>query len=277
MKNYLCILFAILIISLSSCKEKVDFDLNTDENARLVVEGSVTDQAKAHVVNLTRTSSYYENQPAPRETGATVTLFDGETYHNLVEAASGIYKTAATYKGEIGKTYTLNIVTKDGQSYSSSSKLESVASIDSVLFETKIYEEGDEFLVMKHYGEEPSGVGNNYMWLVDINGFNYTEDVASTSFVTDELVDGNYIDGFEFKEIHLFDLPLDDTLKFTIEMHSISRDYYDFLSAIILETEFTGELFSGPPANIPSNISNGGLGFFRASAVSAEYLEIVNE
>ena len=79
---------------------------------------------------------------------------------------------------------------------------------------------------------------------------------------------------FEFQEILLEELPNTDTLKVTVEMHSISRKYYDFLVAIALETEFNGDLFSGPPANIPSNISNGGLGFFIASAVTTEYIEI---
>jgi len=280
MRNYLYAIIGLLIIMFaSSCQEKVDFDLNIDENARLVVEGSITDQTKAHEVILTRTSSYYENQAAPKETGATVTIFDGTSYHSLTETSAGVYKTSPTYKGEVGKTYTLNITTKNGQNYSSNSKLESVAPIDSVLFYVDINdakEESEGSLIFAHFGSEPKGVGNNYMWLVDINDTSFTEDIKDLAFVTDEFVDGNYIAGFEFQQIEFENLPTGDTLKVTVEMHSISRAYYDFSLAILLETQYNGGLFSGPPANIPSNISDGGLGFFRASAVSTAYLEIPN-
>ncbi|MBL4668569.1 MAG: DUF4249 domain-containing protein [Flavobacteriales bacterium] len=268
------ILFVTIIISLFSCEKPIDFDLNNQENSRLVVEGSVTNQTKAHTIKLTRTSSYYENQPAPKEVGATVTIFDGTSIHTLSEISDGIYQTATTYKGEVGKTYTLNITTNNDNFYTASSNLVAVATIDTVLFNVDTDFDDEEVLILEHYGPEPNEEGNNYMWLVDINGINYTEDIATTMFVTDEHVNGNYIDGFEFQEILLEELPNTDTLKVTVEMHSISRKYYDFLVAIALETEFNGDLFSGPPANIPSNISNGGLGFFIASAVTTEYIEI---
>lgn len=262
-----------LTLVLFSCQKKIDFDLNNQENSRLVVEGSITDQTKAHTIDLTRTSSYYENQPAPREEGATVTISDGITIETLTETSPGVYQTSATYAGVVGRTYTLNITTSDNQFYTAESMLEAVAPIDTVLLDVGVSFDDEDVLILQHYGSEPVGEGNNYMWLVDINGIDYTEDVNDIMFVTDEFVDGNYITGFEFQEIELEDLPQDDTLRITVEMHSISKPYYDFLLAIVLETQFNGELFSGPPANIPSNISNGALGFFRASAVSTEYIE----
>ncbi|MCB0402387.1 MAG: DUF4249 domain-containing protein [Flavobacteriales bacterium] len=273
MRNRPYILFLLSTMILVSCQKKIDFELNDQENSRLVVEGSITDQAKAHTIELTRTTSYYENQPAPREEGATVTITDGITTHTLTETSPGVYQTSASYAGVIGRTYTLNITTADNQFYTAESTLESVAPIDTVLLDVGLNFEDEDVLILSHYGPEPAGVGNNYMWLVNINGIDYTEDVNDIMFVTDEFVDGNYIAGFEFQEILLSDLPQADTLKIAIEMHSISRSYYDFLLAIALETQYNGDLFSGPPANIPSNVSNGALGFFRASAVSSMYIE----
>ncbi len=274
MKALQNILFIVLALVLFSCQKKIDFELNNQENSRLVVEGSITDQTKTHVIELTRTSSYYENQPAPRERGATVTISDGISTQSLTETSPGVYQTPATYTGVIGRTYTLNITTSDKQFYTAESVLESVAPIDTILFDLDKDFEDKDVLILSHYGPEPSGVGNNYMWLVDMNGTDYTDDVNDIMFVTDEFVDGNYIAGFEFQEIYLDELPNEDTLKVTVEMHSISKSYYDFLLAIALETEYNGGLFSGPPANIPSNISNGALGFFRASSVSSMYIEL---
>jgi len=276
----------VIILLLLSCEEKIEFDLNDQENSRLVVEGNLTDQTEAHVVKLTRTSSYYENQSAPKETGATVSISDGTTTHQLSETAPGIYKTAVNYKGEIGKTYTLNVTTSNSENYSASSTITPVSTIDTILnfVEESVKGQGgsgQEFennvLSFYHYGPEPATLGNNYLWKINLNGSDLTATATDLTFVTDEFVNGNYIDGFFIHQIDEFDPILEtDTLNYTVELHSISREYYDFLLAIILETEFSGGLFSGPPANIPSNISNGGLGFFEASAVYSKTIQLEN-
>jgi hypothetical protein len=281
--NY--ILLILITVILSACSEVIDFDLNDQENSRLVVEGNITDQTKEHTVKLTRTSSYYENEPAPKETGANVTISDGVSLHTLTETSPGIYQTASNYKGEIGKTYTLDITTTNNDFYTASSTLTSVSHIDTILVDLQEgmkggggdEDEDSEFvLALKHYGPEPATTGNNYMWLVTLNDINKTETVTDITFVTDEFVNGNYIADFNIHEIDVEEVPLVDTLRLNVELHSISREYHDFLLAIFLETEYNGTLFSGPPANIPSNISNGALGFFRASAVYSKYIEIEN-
>jgi hypothetical protein len=278
MKNLKYFLLLISALYLIACEEVIEFDLNNQENSRLVVEGNLTDQTKAHVVKLTRTSSYYENQQAPLETGATVTLSDGTSIHTLTETSQGIYETLPTYKGEIGKSYTLTITTSNFDTYSATSTLNPVANIDTIMVDMDGGIKGpeDHFLAFKHFGPEPPTLGNNYMWLIEMNGENLTSTATEITFVTDEFVNGNYIGGFIIHEIEEKEIPLVDSLKIEVELHSISREYHDFLMAVVMETEFSGSIFSGPPANIPSNISNGGLGFFRASAVNSKYIEIEN-
>ena len=57
-------------------------------------------------------------------------------------------------------------------------------------------------------------------------------------------------------------------------MYGISKEQYEHNTALMLETDWGGGPFSGPPANVPSNISNGALGFFSANAVSSKSVEI---
>lgn len=278
-KIQLNVLVIVLItIGLASCSEKIDFELNNEENSRLVVEGSITDQQKAHSVRLTRTSSYYENQPAPTETGATVSITDGTTTFPLTESSPGFYETDTTVQGVVGNTYTLNITTKDAESYTASSILAPVSTIDTVLYHfvdqignAGVQEVGYELL---HFGPEPLGLGNNYMWLTYVNDTLVTKEIKNIMFVNDEFVDGNYILGFGFYVIQRTLAPT-DTLNVKVEMHSISRDYYEFLFSAMLETTWRGSLFDGPPANVPSNVDNGALGFFRASAVSSINIKVV--
>lgn len=49
---------------------------------------------------------------------------------------------------------------------------------------------------------------------------------------------------------------------------SLSTPHYNFVRAVFTETRFRGGIFDSVPGNAPGNISNGGLGFFGASAVA---------
>ena len=62
----------------TACTEKMDIDLNEGENNRLVVEGYISTDTMQHSVRLTRSTSYFYNQPAAPEEGATVTISDSE-------------------------------------------------------------------------------------------------------------------------------------------------------------------------------------------------------
>ncbi|GAB4252226.1 MAG: hypothetical protein Kow0079_06860 [Vicingaceae bacterium] len=269
-----------VVLSFSSCTEEIDFDLNTKENNRLVVEGKITDQQKAHQIKLTRTTSYYYTESPPLETGAVVTITDGTNTYTLNETSPGIYETAPTVKGEINKTYTLNITTQNGEEYSATATMFRTAPIDTILVE-KVDYVGDRGVLYKgyelqHFGPEPVGVGDYYLWDVYLNGQKLTDTISFSklTFVSDEFVDGNYIVKFGVYVIDEKYINPGDTVDVTVELRSISKDYYNFLIDIWEETEAQQGLFSGPPANVCTNVTNGGLGFFEASAVTEKKIKV---
>jgi len=51
----------------------------------------------------------------------------------------------------------------------------------------------------------------------------------------------------------------------------INREYNDFLSDAQIELQGSNPLFSGPPANVKGNISNGAFGFFSAYSATRSY------
>lgn len=53
-----------------------------------------------------------------------------------------------------------------------------------------------------------------------------------------------------------------------LELHSIESAYYDFVGDSQLELFGNNPLFSGPPANIRTNISNGAAGAFTAYSIT---------
>lgn len=112
--------FSFLLL-LVSCVEPIDIKTITYENY-LVVEAIITNENKNHTIQLSRTFEIDSNTPAP-ETGATVQVISETTTYNFNETSNGNYVSTVAFAAEAGKSYQLNITTKEGKSYSSSKEI----------------------------------------------------------------------------------------------------------------------------------------------------------
>lgn len=65
---------------------------------------------------------------------------------------------------------------------------------------------------------------------------------------------------------NVFDGKLHDD--YFIEMHSLTKEAYEYYKALIQQFRTDGGGYSPSPASPPTNLDNGALGFFRASAVN---------
>ena len=110
------------------------------------------------------------------------------------------------------------------------------------------------------------------MYLLYLDQVLYSDTITEVSFVSDEFVNGSYVHDFAIYRIREADL-VDNPTEVTLEMYSISKRYYDFMTALMLETTWKGSPWDGPPANVPSNISNNAHGYFMAADVrrSSQY------
>lgn len=171
----------------------------------------------------------------------------------------------AHYKGEVGQTYELKITHND-KAYTATATMNRVAPVDEVgYFYNSEYEEYDILV----YAQELAGEGDAYLFKTFKNGTLMADTLANTSFVEDEFVDGNYIDGVA---LGYGDFEVGDTI--TVESWSIADEAYDFFTAISLETAWRGGIFDTPPANTPTNMEGGALGFFNVSAVERNFTVI---
>jgi len=108
-----------LIFLATACQEKFDHSVGQLENY-LVVDGLLTTQEGPHGVRLSETTAYGEPRNLDRISDALVTISDDEGNEVLLEETShGWYYTPNNFRGEVGKTYTLQIVTSDGYTYES--------------------------------------------------------------------------------------------------------------------------------------------------------------
>jgi len=269
----LILFIPVFIVFLSSCTERIDIELD-ETYTRLVVYGAVTTDTTTHYVELSTTSSYYYNEAPPPVSGAIVEISDdlGNSVL-LTEAAPGKYATSPLFAAVNGRTYTLKIDLAEEinghKSYMATSTVNPIYPIDSIgLVPQPDWGENGYFEVTCYYLDRPSR--DFYMFNIFKNGEMLTDTIKYRIITNDDFYNGNYTNGIgvgyldQSKEREV--LSPGDTV--TFQGCNISEDYYNFIMTLQAETNFQTPLFSGPPANVKGNVSNGAVGFFAAYCVA---------
>jgi hypothetical protein len=278
MKKIRMIVLAVLLVPVMfSCTERIDIDLK-ENFRRIVVDGGVSTDTTAHVVKLTTTTNYFYNEEPPVVSEAIVYLDNGTEKVLLEEspAGSGMYQTPADYYGLPGESYLLEINLKesvgDKDFFSAQSGLpETVLSIDSIGLE---YESAFEIWFVKLYALDPP-TRDFYRIDLAVNDL-MISDTASRAQVTDDrFFNGNNTNGLTVSILRKEEIAIGDTV--TLILSSITEEYYKYFMQLQMESGFSSPLFSGPPANVTSNINEGGLGFFSAMGKARQTLIVTEE
>jgi hypothetical protein len=156
-----------------------------------------------------------------------------------------------------------------------------VPDIDSLGYIKKISEkDGQEYYIPLLYFSEPQGIENYY--LIQLNDeilsrryaedFNWQFSVLSDEFLQ-PYVNGLNVSlganprGFEYTIYWEGD-------SIYVALSSLTKNAYEFYKAILHQFNSDGGAYQLAPSSPPSNISNGGLGYFRASAISEKRTKI---
>jgi hypothetical protein len=260
------IIFSFALIFLSSCTKIIDIDLNDDDSKKLVVDAVFTTMPREHEVKLNVSANYFSGDIPPAATGATVSITDGVNTFVYTEVSPGVYRTNALAQATPNTLYTLNI-SYNGQDFSSTNFCDSVPDLDSVMVEP-FYPPGasePKYHIIRISTQEKLGYGDYYAWQVFVNG-ELKNDTITEQISTDDgfFPDGTYFNLFELTRMD--DLESGDTVM--IAQHAISKETYDAYFAILLQTEFRGGIFDTPPADVPTNLSEGAVGIFSATGES---------
>jgi hypothetical protein len=264
-----------IVLSFIACQEKINFPLE-NSFVRLVVDGSINTDTTVHRVSLSRSGDALNEEPGSAISNAIVTIADGSMSFNLKEnpAKPGIYETDSTVFGVPGMTYTLHIsnidVNNDGipEEYSASSSIERINPIDSIQVKYESFREDKGWLI-NLFALEIGGGRNFYLMKAYKNGILLTDSTYEcNSFADNTGFEGKYYNGFSV--YYLNSKKPDERLVpgdvVTLEMEGITEAYKNFLLGFITEYQPKIPLFSGPSANIPTNIqpSEKAVGFFTA-------------
>lgn len=250
-----------------SCTEQIEIKLDRSE-VRLVVDGSITNEPGHHMIRLTTSSGYFNNSEPPTVKGANVRLIHNNKsiVFSELTGKGGYYVLPMAIKGEPGETYQLDI--RLNREIGGSSRYTAKAvmpTTDFYLDSTQIeYNDRYDFWLVKVYARDPM-TKDFYKFETYLSGINGNDTTMRTTATPDRFFNGKNTNGFA---VAFFDgelLMAGDTL--TTVMSAITEDYLNFYTELRNESGFSNPLFAGPPANIRSNLKEGGLGYFTARKV----------
>ena len=269
-------------ISAAACSEETDLRSEGEHYDRLAVEAIITDRAdRPQQVILSKTIPYFENASPSGVSGAIVTVSDGEDEVRFTEKEKGVYEAPEGYHGEQGGDYHLRIALPDGDVYEAEATMPHhgfrLDAVDYAFAGNKTMGL-DSLWTLAIWGEDMKTTDYYYV-TAGVNGAFYPFEMAE---VTDDIYfSGNVINGFPIATLMQYSQIKElygDCAKYletgdvvTLEALTLSRDYFDYLMAVLLnETMAAIPLFSPQPANCPTNIKGGdgtAVGYFAACPV----------
>jgi hypothetical protein len=282
----------------------------------LVVDGLITDANSSYTIKLSRTFQDQNSIPAAL---SDATLFISDDTGNksyLKNKGKGIYKTdSIEFKGTIGRTYILHVLTHEGEEFDSEPCLmQSVPDIDSIYFEKdqKVVNNGSQSQDgISIYLDSKEGDNNQYYrWAFDETwkfkvpypkrfDFNVADcTIVPVATIKDICWKSNKSDGILIHSVYsgesarIKKQPVlfiatgksDRLLRqysILVNQYSISKKEYDFWNNMKQVNESGGDIFAKQPFSVTSNIHNINdpkervLGYFQVSAVKQKRKYIV--
>lgn len=258
MKNLKILLF-IFALSLISCEEVIDINLN-EAPPKLVIEASLNifpnePSNNQSFVRLTTTAPFFDTQ-VPLVTDAVVTVsHENGTVFPFAYSENGFY--IADFTPEPNVVYTLEVV-YENETYRASNSLVSSSPIEFVEQKDDAGFSGED-IELKAFFSDPADEENYYFF----EGLSEKENVYDA--ISDEFFNGNLIFGYYLVE----DIEPGDEV--TFNLYGINEQNYNFIFTLLQQGDAPAGPFETQPATVRGNIvnltnpENFPLGYFRIS------------
>jgi hypothetical protein len=255
-----------LIILFTSCEKEVTLDLD-NKSGTLVIEGNITDQPGPYYVRITRSVPFTDINQYPPVTDAFISISDtqGQT-DTLQHIGEGRYQTSKLHSVS-GHTYNLLVKTA-GSSYTAQSTIPVAVELESLQLDP-VKMGGDTNYNILPIFTDPAPLGNRYFFILTVNG--HTKKIFQT-------ISDNVNNGLVNQRSIITSTEEDDEIKVgdrvNVEMQCVDERMYSYYTALVQITADRGPGGSVTPANPPSNISSGALGYFSAHTTRSSNIEI---
>lgn len=247
---------------LISCEEKVDMDINPGINNYLIVEGILTNEYKNHIIYISKPVNSIIAKPE-MVSGAEVTVFSDDSVFSFTEVSPGKYQSDS-FAIAIRKEYNL-LIKHLGKEYSSSASAEPVTAFTPLTYYQSVNYDS-LYLIFGNFSSKEDA-----MWEININWQNvpgYTESTDNEAllyFYTIHTVDIAEVFAPEYKHVYF-----PKGTKIIQKKYSLSGNQAAFYRTMLSETDWRGGFFDVSPANLPTNMSEGALGYFGVCSVIAD-------
>ncbi len=253
-KKFKCYLMAVLILlAANSCQKVVNLQLD-NAVTQIVIEGNITNVRGTQTVTISQSVPFTNSNSFPPVSGATVTINDdkGNSY-KLTESTTvhGTY-SIASLAGKSGSTYTLTVVA-NGQTYTASSTMPGPVFYQPLSYNNDTFKTGSQLITVNFM--DPLNVPNQYRFVLYVNNVQ-----AKAIFVSNDLfTDGGSVD------INLYqnDFTIVKGDNILVEEQGIDQNMFNYWFSLSQQQD-NGSGVGTTPANPPSNLSNGALGYFSA-------------
>ncbi|MCE2740775.1 MAG: DUF4249 domain-containing protein [Sphingobacteriales bacterium] len=244
-----------LLLLIGACKEIVEIEI-TDADPILVVEGEVSTETDSSYVKLSLSTNYYAAGVAPIIKTASVSV-NGIPF--LFDPSQNRYKPFAGFVGKTDSVYQLN-VNYENKIYTAQTTLYPMFRVDS-FFQT--WKEAQGFL--------PAGYSLSYAAFDSRPTPRYTSFIQGyfDTIAQKDSIPGNTIvfDNVQTpaNKQYTFEIPFARFISGDIyfaTFRSIDNQMKDFLAAYSSQNPNIPGPFQVPPANLPTNVSGGAVGYF---------------
>ena len=256
MRKYLIPLLAILC----ACTEKVDLQSRSDYHDYLAVEATLTDRPEdPQQVILSRSISYFHNEPQPMVRGASVKVNDVV----FSEIEPGISEAPEGYACEPDVEYRLRISLPDGSGYEAEETMPEpgfrMDAIDYAYAGGKTMDM-DSLWTVAVWGNEKD-IDSYYLLTHAVNGA--YQPLQMCKIAPDLFFNSNEVVGFPIEPLlqtEVLRKQYGDCFKYletgdviTLEIWTMEKGYFDYLLSLTMNS-VSIPLFTPQPANVPTNI-----------------------
>jgi hypothetical protein len=245
-----------------SCQRVINVDIGS-ATGQLVIEGNLNNQLGTQTVTISRSVPYSAANVFPTVSGAIVTFTDAlaNTY-KLTEIRPGIY-TINNFKGKQASLYLLT-VQLNGQTYVGGSIMPLQVNVDSLSLVSQVFGNRSVKTVVVNY-VDPAKMANQYRFVMYVNGVQ----VKRVFVENDQFSDGRAVSSMLYQR----DIDLKKGDKVDVDMECIDPEIYNYWYSLSNQGGNTPQ-DSATPANPPSNINNGALGYFSAHTIQRKTILI---
>jgi len=255
-------LIAIVLLSFSvaACTDRIEIKTD-DAPPHLVIYGYITGDTIRQSVKITRSTGYFATEKPGGISNAIVTITSEDTSFVLIENPEepGLYQTETVMAGVEGNTYSLTVVVdfdEDGipEEYKASSLLPYTIQPDSI--QIRPSSSFDDFLEVLLYGQLFEEGINYYSIHVAANQKVLNDSLHGFMIVDDEYLGRDITRGVA---CFYFDPTEDETLVYAgdtikLRLDVLTKEFAEHINKAQEEISGSIPIFSGPPANIGTNI-----------------------